>query len=104
MPTIKLLKRKRDPVRTIKKGEYQGIYQDRRWLKLRNQKRRVNPLCERCERKGKVTPMAEVHHKKPFQEGRTPAEVEALAYDWYNLESVCEPCHEEAHKELKNLY
>jgi 5-methylcytosine-specific restriction enzyme A len=101
MATIKLLKRKRDSVPTTKKGQYQDIYQDKRWLKLRNHKRRVNPICEKCEKKGKVTPMKEVHHKKPFQEGRTPEEVEELAYDWDNLESLCEPCHEEAHKELK---
>jgi predicted HNH restriction endonuclease len=46
----------------------------------------------------KVVPMKEVHHKKPFQEGRTKEEVEELAFDWDNLESVCAECHETRHK------
>lgn len=101
MPTIKLLKCKRDSVPTTRKGEYQNIYQDKRWLLLRNHKRRVNPVCERCESLNKTTPTKEVHHKKPFQLGKTPEEIESLAFDWYNLESLCEPCHEIRHKELK---
>jgi 5-methylcytosine-specific restriction protein A len=103
MPHIKLLKRKRDTVPTQRKGKYQEVYQDKRWLKLRNHKRRANPLCERCEKKGKVTPAKEVHHKIPFDTGKTPEEVEVLAFGWDNLMSVCEPCHEELHKELKNV-
>lgn len=65
-------------------------------------KKRVNPLCQRCEGVGKLTPMSEVHHRIPFERGRTSEEVEALAFDWDNIESVCEPCHEARHKELKN--
>jgi len=101
MPTINLGKRKRDSVPTKRKQEYQEIYQDKRWLKLRNHKRRVDPLCERCEKMNHVTPMKEVHHRKPFQEGRNKAEIEELAFDWENLESVCASCHEARHKELK---
>lgn len=100
MPTIKLLRRKRDNVPTVRKGLYQDIYQDRRWLNLRNHKRRVNPLCERCMELNKVTPMDEVHHKIPFDTGKTKDEIESLAFDWDNLESVCEPCHKTRHKEL----
>jgi 5-methylcytosine-specific restriction endonuclease McrA len=48
--------------------------------------------------------MKEVHHKIPFETGKTPEEVEKLAYDWDNIESLCEPCHEARHKELKNKY
>jgi 5-methylcytosine-specific restriction endonuclease McrA len=62
-----------------------------------------NPICERCEARGRVTPTSEVHHKKPFDTGRTEEEIEELAFDYDNLKSVCEPCHEEAHKELKNI-
>jgi 5-methylcytosine-specific restriction protein A len=95
MPTIKLLKRKRDSVSTSRKRDYQEIYQDKRWLKLRNHKRRVNPLCERCESLGKVTPMVEVHHKVPFDDEPD------LAFECDNLESLCTLCHEFRHKELK---
>jgi 5-methylcytosine-specific restriction protein A len=95
MPTIKLLPRRGVRVATTRKKEYQEIYQDKRWLKLRNHKRRVNPLCERCESLGKVTPTKEVHHKIPFDVDPD------LAFEWENLESLCCDCHEIRHKELK---
>jgi 5-methylcytosine-specific restriction protein A len=102
MPTIKLLKRKRDNVRTTRKGKYQEIYQDKRWKKLFTWKKKAFPLCERCESKGKVVPMDEVHHKIPFALGKTPEEIEELAFNWDNMESLCSSCHEKRHKELKN--
>lgn len=102
MTYIKLLKKKRDNVRTTRKGEYQSIYQDKRWKKLFTWKKKAFPLCERCDSRGRTVAMAEVHHKIPFDRGRTPEEVESLAFDWDNLESLCEPCHEKRHKELKN--
>jgi 5-methylcytosine-specific restriction enzyme A len=101
VPTIKLQKRQRDNVPTRKKGEYQEIYQDKRWKQLRNAKMKANPLCERCESVDDVVPMQEVHHKIPFNTGKTRDEVEALAFSWDNLESLCESCHEERHKQLK---
>jgi 5-methylcytosine-specific restriction protein A len=101
MPTIKLLNSKRDSVPTRRKREYQEIYQDRRWTILRKAKMRSNPLCELHEFRGKVVPMQEVHHKTPFQEGKSSFEIEELAYDWDNLESLCCECHEERHKKLR---
>jgi 5-methylcytosine-specific restriction protein A len=102
MPVIKLLKTKRDPVPTIRKGKYQEIYQDKRWRRLRAAKLRANPLCERCEARGRVTPTEEVHHKIPFDQGTTAEEIEELAFDWDNLMSVCDPCHNEEHEKIKN--
>jgi 5-methylcytosine-specific restriction protein A len=103
MPTIKLLKTKRDTVPTLRKGKFQEIYQDKRWKKLRAVKMRANPLCERCEIKNKVVPAVEVHHKIPFDWGRTSAEVDDLAFDYDNLQSVCDPCHDDAHEEMKKM-
>jgi 5-methylcytosine-specific restriction enzyme A len=102
MPTINLLKSKRDSVPTKRKGQYQKIYQDKRWKNLRDQKFKSNPICERCESLGRVTPTEEVHHKIPFDYGKYQDEINELAFDWENLESVCSPCHEFRHKELKN--
>ena len=106
MPTINLGKKKRDTVPTQTKGQYQDIYQEKRWKNIVAAKKRTNPLCERCEAKGQVTPMDEVHHTIPFIWGRTPEEVESLAFDFDNAESVCDPCHDEAHKiiEKTNLH
>lgn len=102
MPTIKLLTPRRSSVRTVRKGKYQEIYQDKRWKKLRKAKLRHNPLCERCESRNRITPADEVHHIIPFDRGRTPEETECLAFDYDNLKSVCDPCHDEEHKELSN--
>jgi 5-methylcytosine-specific restriction protein A len=97
MPTIKLLKTKDVRVPTTKKKEYQAIYQDRRWRRLRDLKKKNNPICERCENEKRTTPVDEVHHIVPFDWGRTPDEVERLAYDYDNLLSVCTDCHDKIH-------
>jgi 5-methylcytosine-specific restriction protein A len=102
MPTIKLLKKRRDSVVTNHKQKYQNVYQDKRWKFIVVSKKRVNPLCERCEKNGKVVQMQEVHHVIPFETGKTAEEVDRLAFDWDNVESLCEPCHEARHKKLKN--
>lgn len=101
MPTIRLLKIKKNTVPTVRKSMYQGIYQDKRWKKLRALKLMANPLCERCEAKGKVTPAKDVHHIVPFDQGTTKEQIEELAYDYDNLMSVCDPCHDEEHANIK---
>jgi len=100
MPTINLLQVKRKPVKTIRKGKYQDIYQDKRWKKLRSAKLRANPLCEVCEAKDRVNQASEVHHRIPFDTGVTPEQIEELAFDFDNLMSLCIPCHSEIHDEL----
>jgi 5-methylcytosine-specific restriction endonuclease McrA len=100
MPHINLGRRKpRD--RTINKGLYQDIYQDKRWKTIRQAKFEENPLCELCEAAGRVTQTEEVHHKRPFQTGTTPEEIEILAFDWDNLQSLCTPCHKEEDKKIR---
>jgi 5-methylcytosine-specific restriction protein A len=100
MPTIKLLK-KYNPVKTTRVRQYQAIYQSKRWWKLRAWKLQNNPLCEECEKRGKVVQTEEVHHKIPFDTGKTKEEIEELAYNYENLESLCIKCHKERHAELK---
>jgi 5-methylcytosine-specific restriction protein A len=101
MPTINLLKTNRDSVPTVRKGKYQEIYQDKRWKKIRNAKLRANPLCERCESLNRITPAVEVHHKVPFDYGKTNDEIDELAFDYDNTESLCDPCHAIRHEELR---
>ena len=102
MPTIKLQQVKKASVKTTRKGLYQDIYQDRRWRKLRAAKLRNNPLCERCEDNERATPAIEVHHRIPFDRGINKEEIEMLAFDYDNLKSVCNDCHDLEHEELKN--
>lgn len=102
MPEINLGYKKR--VIDHVKRRYQNIYQDPRWKIIVNIKKRLNSLCERCEKKGITKSMKEVHHKIPFMTGSTPEEIESLAFDLDNTESLCTKCHKEADKIVNNFY
>lgn len=56
------------------------------WIKLRNHKRMINPLCEKCEERGEFVPVHTVDHIKAILDGGEP-------YDLDNLQSLCKPCH-----------
>ena len=91
--------KKRD--RTVNKQLCQRIYQDPRWRRLRAEKFKNDPLCEECEKRDIVKQAEEVHHKIPFETGRTPGEIEALAFDYDNLQSLCVKCHKKADRKFK---
>ena len=96
MPKINLRYASRMKVRKTSKIDAQNIYQDKRWKKLRGQKLRQNPLCERCECENRVKLADEVHHIVPLQENID------LAFDYNNLQSVCLLCHKIIHLQLKS--
>jgi len=72
---------------------------DATWRRVRRAKLSVNPLCEKCLSRGRVTPATMVHHKKPV------CDYPDLRLVWENLESLCEACHDVEHsgpgKQLK---
>ena len=45
----------------------------------------AHPLCEVCQREGRVTAVEEVHHIVPLAQGGTHAED--------NLMALCKECH-----------
>lgn len=59
------------------------------WPRLRAAKLKETPLCERCFARGRITPATLVHHKDRNRSNRS----------WENLESLCNACHEEEHKD-----
>jgi 5-methylcytosine-specific restriction enzyme A len=61
---------------------------DHEWRKLSESKRKLDPLCEECERKGFSTAAESVHHVVPIR--LAPH----LRLVWSNLMSVCNECHE----------
>lgn len=109
MPTIPFLKNIRSDLKKKKKQQHlqtpvsvsQKIYNSQKWKKLRDAYIAEFPLCQSCLEKGKITPAEEVHHVQPFLTGQTQQEIEALAFEWNNLMSVCHQCHVELHKELR---
>ena len=62
------------------------------WDKVRAIKIKHNPLCERCEKKGIVTPAALVHHIVSLSKGGELSNIN-------NLMSLCVQCHDEIHRE-----
>lgn len=58
------------------------------WIALRDWYRDQHPLCEECEKKGKVKVMDVVDHIKQIENGADP-----LALDSNNLQSLCHSCH-----------
>lgn len=59
----------------------------RSWKRIRDSYVALHPLCDQCERNGKVTPAEEVHHILPLSKGGTHAT--------QNLMSLCTSCHSE---------
>lgn len=62
------------------------IYSSARWVNLRKQFIRHNPLCAHCEAQGILTPAVLVDHIKEIKDG-------GAVYDVSNLQSLCNACH-----------
>jgi 5-methylcytosine-specific restriction protein A len=57
----------------------------RAWKRIRDRYIAAHPLCEQCQRDGRITPAEEVHHILPLSQGGTHAED--------NLMALCTSCH-----------
>ena len=101
MPPITLYKRKK-PVLTYNNKALHVWYNCRRWIKLRDAKRRENPLCELCLQKNPqvIRQTKDVHHKN-FIDIENPNE--GQIYDLDNLQSLCKECHDHIHKTDQRL-
>lgn len=55
------------------------------WRRIRNKYIKEHPLCEECEKNGRLTPAKEVHHILPLEKGGT--------HDESNLMALCKSCH-----------
>lgn len=76
------------------------IYNTPKWKSLRLFKLQTNPLCEECLSKDKIEPAVEVHHIQPFMEGTTIEQIKWLGFDYNNLQSLCNECHQKKHKSI----
>jgi len=57
------------------------------WRRTRAAYIAAHPLCERCEKAGRITTAREVHHIVPITSGGSHADE--------NLMSLCKSCHSE---------
>lgn len=97
MPRLILLKKgRRDRGRRdARRGERQAVYNDPRYKELRAAKRQNDPLCEICLLRGRTVPADQTHHWRTFV--GAGASSESLAFDYFNLASLCRACHNEIH-------
>ena len=63
----------------------------RAWKRIRDSYVQLHPLCELCQKDGKLVATEEVHHKVPLSEGGTHARD--------NLIALCKSCHARIHAE-----
>ena len=61
-------------------------YSSAAWIRLRNHKRMLNPLCEECLKRGELVPFHTIDHIKAIVDGGDP-------YDLNNLQTLCDQCH-----------
>lgn len=57
----------------------------RAWKRIRDSYISQHPLCEECEKKGKLTKAEEIHHILPLSRGGT--------HERTNLMALCKSCH-----------
>ena len=62
---------------------------DHRWKALRDLYIQRHPLCEHCQRAGRLVPAVLAHHIKPVEEGGSHSDE--------NLTSLCRSCHAKLH-------
>ena len=67
-------------------GSAGNFYSSSAWIKLRNLKRLLNPLCEHCLKLGLLIPYYVIDHIKPISEAGEPLNLD-------NLQTLCKQCH-----------
>lgn len=96
-----------DNHRTIQHTEYrmnrtddreQAFYKSRAWIRTRDHKRAMNPLCEHCMRADRYVPVDDIDHITPIKVDWT------RRLDLSNLQSLCRACHNTKSKEDKLTY
>lgn len=97
MPTINLGKKRRRDYRSEKRREErQSVYNTPLWKSMRRQKMiEQRELCQECLKIGRERKAVHVHHIRSFMTADGPDLT--LAYDWDNLECVCQACHLRLH-------
>lgn len=60
-----------------------GFYASSNWVKMRDRRRLENPICQECEKKGRITHMQIVDHIIPIDERPD------LALEFSNTQSLC---------------
>ena len=73
------------------------FYHTTQWREIRQKKLSMNPICEHCEKRGKVTPGKVIDHIIPIQFGGSKTDLD-------NLQSLCSKCDAIKTAKDKHIY
>ena len=83
-----------------KDKDYNKLIHAGRWLRLRKEILTAHPLCQECQKAGRIEAATEVHHIRPVEEAITYADKRQRMYDPHNLQALCHDCHVKVHTAL----
>ena len=77
-----------------------AFYVSGAWIACSRSYRKAHPLCERCLKKGEISPAEEAHHRIKL----TPQNINNpdITLNWDNMESLCSKCHKEEHNKQRS--
>ena len=85
-------KKDSDKIYNKSRPERDKLYYSRQWKQISMLYRKQHPLCEECERNGRITPADLVDHIIAVSDGGS-------MWSWDNLQSLCISCHNKKHSE-----
>lgn len=83
-----------------KDKDYIKLIHTTQWLHLRKDILTAHPLCQQCEKEGRIEAATEVHHARPVEEAISYSDKRQRMYDAHNLLALCHDCHVKIHTEL----
>lgn len=76
----------------LRRGSRHERGYDNLWVKVRKMYLMAHPLCEMCEKEGRIMPAREVHHIVALRDG-------GARLDSENFMAVCRACHQKLTQE-----
>lgn len=83
-----------------KDKDYIKLIHTSRWHNLRKEILTRHPLCQECQKVGRIEASTEVHHIRPVEEAIGYVEKYLRMYDPHNLRALCHDCHVRIHTEM----
>lgn len=80
-----------------KDKDYIKLIHSTAWLRLRKNILTAHPLCQECQKEGRIEAATEVHHVRPVEEAVSYMDKRQRMYDPHNLQALCHACHVKVH-------
>jgi 5-methylcytosine-specific restriction protein A len=83
-----------------KDKDYIKLINTARWQQLRKAVLTAHPICQECEKAGRLEAATEVHHVRPVEEAVFYTDKQQRMFDLHNLQALCHDCHVRIHTQL----